>query len=114
VPDTATGLVATANKLIGGESLSLSSAAPKVRALASAADSLEDQIAPIASAPADALTSATRVLAVLKPSVVVDQVLTVATGLTALDIPGIQDNVNLLPQKLAALDATVHTRLRGS
>jgi hypothetical protein len=76
-----------------------------VRTLATAADSLAGRIAPLAETPADACTSATSVLAVLKPSVVIDQVLTVATGVTALDMPAILRNLNLLPQKVAALDA---------
>ncbi|MDI9980258.1 cutinase, partial [Rhodococcus sp. IEGM 1307] len=54
--------------------------------------------------PADALSSASSVLSVLKPKVVVDQALNVVTGVTALDIPAILHNLIVLPQKIAAGD----------
>lgn len=109
--DTATKLADTANTLTGGNgsngggSLRLRSTSPEVQALTKAAESLGVQVAPLASTPADALTSATGVLSVLKPTVVVNQVLNVATGITSLDTPGILTNLTLLPQKVAALDA---------
>ena len=103
--DTATNLVDTANTLTGGDSLRLPSTSAEVQTLTKAADSLGVQVAPLASTPADALTSATSVLSVLKPTVVVNQVLNVATGITSLDIPGILTNLTVLPQKVAALDA---------
>ncbi|MFD6677297.1 cutinase family protein [Rhodococcus zopfii] len=102
---TATDLVDAANKLTGGDPLRLPGAAPEVQTLAATANSLGGQIAPLASTPIDALTSATSVLSVLKPTVVVNQVLNVATGVTSLDMPGILTNLTLLPQKVAALDA---------
>ena len=66
---------------------------------------VDSQITPLATTPRDVLESASGVLSVLKPSVVVNQVLNVATGLTSLDMRAIQANLNLLPQKVAALDA---------
>ena len=103
--DTATKLAGTANKLTGGDALELPATSAEVQTLSKAADLLGGQVAPIASTPADALTSATSVLSVLKPTVVVNQVLNVATGVTSLDMPGILNNLALLPQKVAALDA---------
>ncbi|RZL21831.1 MAG: cutinase family protein [Rhodococcus sp. (in: high G+C Gram-positive bacteria)] len=103
--DTATKLVDTANTLTSGDSLRLPSTSTEVQTLTTAADSLGTQVAPLSSTPSDALTSATSVLSVLKPTVVVNQVLNVATGITSLDIPGILTNLTLLPQKVAALDA---------
>lgn len=50
----------------------------------------------------------------LKPTVVVNQVLNVATGVTSLDLPGILNNLALLPQKVAALDAQEATRSQVS
>lgn len=44
-------------------------------------------------------------LSVLKPTVVVNQVLNVATGITSLDILGILTNLTVLPRRVAALDA---------
>ena len=76
-----------------------------MQTLSKAADTLGVQVAPVASTPTDALSSATSVLSVLKPTVVVKQVLHVATGVTSLDMPGILNNLTLLPQKVAALDA---------
>jgi hypothetical protein len=102
---TATNLADTANTLTGGESLRLPSTSAEVQTLTKAAESLGVQVAPLASTPSDALTSATGVLAVLKPTVVVNQVLNVATGITTLDMPGILNNLAVLPQKVAALDA---------
>ena len=103
--DTATKLVDTAKTLIGGDVLRLPSTSPEVQTLTKAAESLGVQVAPLASTPSDALTSATSVLSVLKPTVVVNQVLNVATGITSLDMPGILENLALLPQKVAELDA---------
>lgn len=103
--ETATKLVDTANTLTGGDSLRLPSTSPEVQTLTRAAESLGVQVAPLASTPSDALTSATSVLSVLKPTVVVNQVLNVATGITSLDMPAILENLALLPQKVAALDA---------
>ncbi|EME22627.1 putative Cutinase [Rhodococcus triatomae BKS 15-14] len=103
--DTATKIANTANKLTGGDALDLPSTSAEVQTLAMAADTLGGQVAPISGAPADALTSATSVLSVLKPTVVVNQVLNVVTGVTSLDMPGILNNLTLLPQKVAALDA---------
>ncbi|MCE4267221.1 cutinase family protein [Rhodococcus globerulus] len=106
--ETATTLVDTANELTGGDSgdsLRLPSTSPEVQTLTKAAESLGVQVAPLTSTPSDALTSATSVLSVLKPAVVVNQVLNVATGVTSLDMPGILNNLTVLPQKVAALDA---------
>ncbi|WP_430336038.1 cutinase family protein [Rhodococcus sp. ACT016] len=111
--DTATKLANTANKLSGGDTLRLPSTSPEVQTLAKAADSLGGQVAPLASTPADAFTSASSVLSVLKPTVVVNQVLNVATGVTSLDMPGMLDNLNQLPQKIAAADARGAHQIAG-
>ncbi|WP_415394429.1 cutinase family protein (plasmid) [Rhodococcus globerulus] len=103
--DTATKLADTANKFTSGDLLSLPSTSAEVQTLTKTAESLGGQVAPLASTPTDALTSATSVLSVLKPTVVVNQVLGVATGITSLDMPGILENLAVLPQKVAALDA---------
>ncbi|GAA4470881.1 hypothetical protein GCM10023094_00550 [Rhodococcus olei] len=103
--DTATKLADTATTLAGNNALSLPAASPEVQTLTRAADTLISQVGPVATTPVDALTSATSVLSVLKPTVVVNQVLNVATGVTSLDMPGILNNLTLLPQKVAALDA---------
>lgn len=94
-----------ASTLAGDTSAGLPAAAPEIQTLADNANLLTGQVAPLVSTPADALSSATNVLSVLKPTVVVNQVLNVATGVTSLDLPGILDNLALLPQKVAALDA---------
>lgn len=84
-----------------------------MQTLAANADALTGQIAPLASTPADAFSSAASVLSVLKPTVVVNQVLNVATGVTSLDMPGILNNLTLLPQKVAALDAQGAHQIAG-
>lgn len=111
--DTATRLANAANKLSGGDLLRLRSTSPEVQTLANAANSLGGQIAPVASTPADALTSATSVLSVLKPTVVVNQILNVTTGVTSLDMTGIVNNLNQLPQKIVAADAPGAHQIAG-
>ncbi|MDH6285033.1 cutinase family protein [Prescottella agglutinans] len=111
--DTATRLADTANKLSGGDPLRLPSTSPEVQTLAKAADSLGGQVAPVASTPTDALTSATSVLSVLKQTVVVNQILDVTTGVTSLDMPGILNNLNQLPQKIVAADARGAHQIAG-
>jgi hypothetical protein len=93
--------------------LRLPSTSPEVQTLAKAADSLGGQVAPVASTPTDALTSATSVLSVLKPTVVVNQILDVTTGVTSLDVPGILNNLNQLPQKIVAADARGAHQIAG-
>lgn len=95
----------TASTLAGDASTGLPSSAPEIQTLADNTNLLTGQVAPLVSTPVDALSSATSVLSVLKPTVVVNQVLNVATGVTSLDLPGILNNLALLPQKVAALDA---------
>ena len=68
---------------------------------------------PRAATPADALASASSVLSVLKPNVVVDQVLNVATGVTALDIPGILHNLTCSRRRSPPLDARGAHQIAG-
>ncbi|USI93068.1 cutinase family protein [Rhodococcus pyridinivorans] len=103
----------TASTLAGDASAGLPSSAPAIQTLADNANLLTGQVAPLVSTPVDALSSATSVLSVLKPTVVVNQVLGVATGVTSLDLPGILDNLALLPQKVAALDAQGAHQIAG-
>ncbi|MEV8195102.1 MULTISPECIES: cutinase family protein [Rhodococcus] len=103
----------TASTLTGDASAGLPSSAPEIQTLADDANLLTGQVAPLVSTPVDALSSATSVLSVLKPTVVVNQVLNVATGVTSLDLPGILNNLALLPQKVAALDAQEAHQIAG-
>lgn len=103
----------TASTLAGDASAGLPSSAPAIQTLADNANLLTGQVAPLVSTPVDALSSATSVLSVLKPTVVVNQVLGVATGVTSLDLPGILNNLALLPQKVAALDAQGAHQIAG-
>ncbi|MFX1760627.1 cutinase family protein [Rhodococcus sp. As11] len=103
--DAAVEIADTARMLTGNESPSLPTSAPEMRALTENVDALTGQIGPLASAPADVLASSSSVLSVLKPTVVIDQVLNVVTGVSSLDMPGILHNLTVLPQKVAALDA---------
>lgn len=101
----ATTIADTASTLAGKGGATLPATSPDITTLARAADTLDSAIAPLAATPTDVLSSAYGVLSVLKPTVVVNQVLGVATGVTSLDMPGILANLALLPQKVAALDA---------
>ncbi|QSE86114.1 cutinase family protein [Rhodococcus koreensis] len=102
---TVTTIADTAGKLAESGSSTVAGASGDAAQLSAAATTLGGQVAPLTSVPADALASASTVLSVLKPATVVDQVLGVATGVTALDVPGILHNLTALPQKVAALDA---------
>ncbi|MCZ4586128.1 cutinase family protein [Rhodococcus opacus] len=102
--DSVATIANTAAKLANSGATTLPATAPEISQLAGTAASLGSQIAPVAATPADALSSASSVLSVLKPKVVVDQALNVVTGVTALDIPAILHNLIVLPQKIAAGD----------
>ncbi len=102
--DSAATIANTAATLANNGTTILPATAPEISQLAGTAASLGDQIAPVAATPADALSSASSVLSVLKPKVVVDQALNVVTGVTALDIQKILHNLIVLPQKIAAGD----------
>ncbi|PQP15938.1 cutinase family protein [Rhodococcus opacus] len=102
--DSVATIANTAAKLSHNGTTILPAAAPEISQLAGTAATLGDQIAPVAATPADALSSASSVLSVLKPTVVVDQALNVVTGVTALDIPAILHNLIVLPQTIAAGD----------
>ncbi|WP_422631248.1 cutinase family protein [Rhodococcus opacus] len=102
--DSVATIANTAAKLANNGATTLPATAAEISQLAGTAASLGSQIAPVAATPADALSSASSVLSVLKPKVVVDQALNVVTGVTALDIPKILHNLIVLPQKIAAGD----------
>ncbi|MDI9979745.1 cutinase family protein, partial [Rhodococcus sp. IEGM 1307] len=102
--DSVATIANTAAKLSNNGDTTLPATAPEISQLAGTAASLGSQIAPVAATPADALSSASSVLSVLKQKVVVDQALNVVTGVTALDIPAILHNLIVLPQKIAAGD----------
>ncbi|MDV6284570.1 cutinase family protein [Rhodococcus jostii] len=102
---TVTTIADTAGKLADSGSSTVAGASGDAAQLSAAATTLGGQVAPLTSVPADALQGASTVLSVLKPATVVNQVLNVATGVTALDVPGILRNLTVLPQKVAALDA---------
>lgn len=109
----ATEIADVASTLSGSDPLTLSASAPELQTLTANANTLTGQIAPLVSTPADALQSATSVLSVLKPTVVVNQVLNIVTGVTSLDVPGILHNLTVLPQKVAALDAQGAHQIAG-
>jgi len=102
--DSVAAIANTAAKLSNSGTTTLPATDPHISQLSTAAASLGSQIAPVATTPADALSTASSVLSVLKPTVVVDQALGVVTGVTALDIPKILHNLIVLPQKIAAGD----------
>ncbi|MGV9866074.1 cutinase family protein [Rhodococcus koreensis] len=110
---TATKLADTASTLVQSGTATVPATSPEATALSTPAGTLSAQIAPLAATPADILTTASSVLSVLKPSVVVGQVLNVVTGVTALDLPGILQNLTVLPHKVAALDARGAHQIAG-
>ncbi|MFD9670054.1 cutinase family protein [Rhodococcus sp. NPDC059968] len=103
--NTVTTIADTARKLADSGTTTVTATSADAAHLSAAATTLGSQVAPLTSVPVDALSAASTVLSVLKPATVVGQVLNVATGVTALDVPGILRNLTVLPQKVAALDA---------
>ena len=110
---TVTAIADTASKLASKGSTALPASSPDVTSLSTAAGTLDRQIAPLTTTPSDVLGSASGVLSLLKPTVVVNQVLNVATGVTSLDMLAILANLKLLPQKVAALDAQGAHKIAG-
>ncbi|AWK76433.1 cutinase (plasmid) [Rhodococcus oxybenzonivorans] len=102
--DSIATIANTAAKLSNSGTTTLPATDPQISQLSTTAASLGSQIAPVATTPADALSTASSVLSVLKPTVVVEQALNVVTGITALDIPKILHNLIVLPQRIAAGD----------
>lgn len=110
---TVTAIADTASTLASKGSTTLPASSPDLTSLSTAAGTLDNQIAPLATTPSDVLGSASGVLSLLKPTVVVNQILNVATACTSLDMPAILANLNLLPQKVAALDAHGAHKIAG-
>ncbi|QTJ70609.1 cutinase family protein (plasmid) [Rhodococcus sp. ZPP] len=102
--DSVATIANTAAKLSNSGTTTLPATDPQISQLSTTAAALGTQIAPVATTPADALATASSVLSVLKPTVVVEQALNVVTGITTLDIPKILHNLIVLPQKIAAGD----------
>lgn len=102
---TVTAIADTASKLANKGATTLPASSPDLTPLSTAAGTLDSQIAPLSTTPSDVLGSASGVLSLLKPTVVVNQALNVAIEVASLDIPAILANLDLLPQKVAALDA---------
>ncbi|WP_094275925.1 cutinase family protein [Rhodococcus sp. OK302] len=109
----ATTIVDAAAALTNQGTATLPANSPDITALGATAGTLDNHVAPLASTPTDMLRSASGVLSVLKPTVVINQILNVATGITSLDIPAILANLTLLPQKVAALDAQGAHKVAG-
>lgn len=94
--------------------MALRASSPDLISLSTAAGTLDSQIAPLLATPSDVFGSASGVLSVLKPTVFVNQVLNGATGVTSLNMPAIRANLNLFPQKVAALDAQGAHKIAGN
>lgn len=107
---TATSIADGAASILGGAETTGSVTGA---GLADSAATLSGQIAPLQKVAPDALTSATQVLSLLKPKIVVGQIVNVATGFTSLDYQGIVDNLIALPQAVAALDVQNAHRISG-
>ena len=106
-------IAAAATQLIDTENTSLATSSPEAATLAATAATLGNQITPLATTPPEILSQASSVLSVLKPQVVVDQVLNIATGITSINYTAILDNLAMLPQKVAALDVPGAHQIAG-
>ncbi|WP_336883016.1 cutinase [Rhodococcus globerulus] len=106
ITDTATQLTGTGTKTRAESS-------PEIATLAATAATLNNQVAPLVTTPPEILDQASRVLSVLKPQVVVDQVLNIATGITSVNYTAILNDLAMLPQKVAALDVAGAHQIAG-
>ncbi|MFB9779667.1 cutinase family protein [Rhodococcus baikonurensis] len=106
-------IAAAATQLIDTGNTSLATSSPEAGTLAGTAATLNNQVAPLATTPPDVLGQASSVLAVLKPRVVVDQVLNIATGITSINYPAILNDLAMLPQRVAALDVAGAHQIAG-
>ncbi|GAB20522.1 hypothetical protein GOEFS_119_00120 [Gordonia effusa NBRC 100432] len=105
-------LAQTANGLSGQK---VSTTSQQGQQLTSTANALKTQISPLTSTPTDTLSTASSVLSVLQPQVIVDQVLNVATNMGAMvsNLPAILADLQKLPQAIAALNVDEVHRLAG-
>lgn len=106
-------IAAAATQLIDTGNTSLTTSSPEAATLAATAATLGNQVAPLAATPPEILGQASSVLSVLKPQVVVDQVLNIATGITSINYTAILDDLAMLPQKVAALDVAGAHQIAG-
>ncbi|WP_080711863.1 cutinase family protein [Rhodococcus globerulus] len=106
-------IAAAATQLIETGNSSLSGSGPEAATLAATAATLDNQVAPLTATPPEILGQASRVLSVLKPQVVVDQVLNIVTGITSINYPAILNDLAMLPQKVAALDVAGAHQIAG-
>ena len=106
-------IAAAATQLIDTGITSLATHSPEAATLAATAAALGNQVAPLAATPPEILGQASSVLSVLKPQVVVDQVLNIATGITSINYTAILDDLAMLPQKVAALDVAGAHQIAG-
>ncbi|WP_280429652.1 cutinase family protein [Nocardia brasiliensis] len=115
------GAVSAANRISGNATdllnngvETLPAGSPEVAALSGLSDSLNGQIEVLITLPAGVLESAAGILALLKPSEMVNQALDVVAKVTTLDFRGILDNLALLPQKVLARDAAGAHAIAGT
>ncbi len=106
-------IAAAATQLIETGNSSLSGSGPEAATLAATAATLDNQVAPLTATPPEILGQASRVLSVLKPQVVVDQVLNIVTGITSVNYTAILNDLAMLPQKVAALDVAGAHQIAG-
>ncbi|MCE4267194.1 cutinase family protein [Rhodococcus globerulus] len=110
---TVSQIADAATRLVGSGTTTLPASSPEAGTLVATAATLNNQITPLATTPPEVLGQASSVLAVLKPQVVVDQVLNIATGITAVNYPAILNDLAVLPQKIAALDIAGAHQIAG-
>ncbi|MFI7004642.1 cutinase family protein [Nocardia sp. NPDC050175] len=104
----------TATSLLGRGIRTLKANSPDAATLTIKINALVGQVAPLADLPAALLNSAAKILAMLKPTVAIDQTLDAVANVTALDFRAILDNLALLPQKVAAMDAQGAHQVAGA
>ncbi|QBS40751.1 cutinase [Nocardia sp. CS682] len=107
ITDSATALLNRGIRTVPADS-------PDATALTIKVDALIDLVGPLAEIPAAILGSATKILAMLKPTVLVDQTLDVVANVTAFDFRAILDNLALLSQRVAAMDAKGAHQVAGA
>ncbi|MFD6356696.1 cutinase family protein [Nocardia tengchongensis] len=110
---TLTSIGDIANKLVGQGVQSLNSGSTDLSSLAGSITTLGTQVQRLTSLSSTALSGVTGVLSVLKPNTMINQALNVVTNVISIDWTGILNNLVLLPQRVAALDAQGAHKVAG-
>lgn len=109
-------VVTLANSILSGAAgvgTSIPSAGGTYAALTAPAQSLSNGVAPLASTPTDQLTTATSILSAIQPVTIINQILSVVSGVTSVDYNAVAANLQTLPGHLLTGNVKEAHRVSG-